>query len=917
MDFKKSLLVTLLASGVFLNQNIVLAEESSSSGMNYVDGTEETSSSGMDYVDGAEENEADNNHSITESRSQEEVNLDEGIAAEQIIVKITEEGYVTSHGDHYHYYNGEVPEDSIFLESIVTEEDLDSFEKVSEIANGWIVKKDDQYHVWLEEGKKASTVRSTDELLLQANGIDPKDAKAIVGLRKDYHLTDDSLIMPVVDKTPEEVLKDVDFEGQPIVVYITEKEYVLLVGIDLYVFSGEVAEEAYFSELLLAPSDYQLQDADVKQTIKDGFIVKVDDQYKVYQEKNNDHIIDIDTILQQVKKSFAEFQEQDASERERREKVNHVKDGEMLGGSGSRDASGSYVTSDGYVFSPYDVIQDLGDGFIVPHGNHFHFIPKSDLTAAELQIALAVLGKNGNSKPSTSDNSGQFGNNHQNNHNNQGNQNGHVNDNTITVKPSNSNKPYTTSDGYVFSVESITKVERQGIIAKHGSHYHWVPFTDLNNEELQAAKVYIKKHFGIDLVLVNENDKKDKNESPSPQEIPFNAKAVLRKETQNGQVGYVFLANHKEVFKPISELDYQAISFAEQQLNLNENLKYKFEVAKANEGELEPGLYVPLSQLPMHAGSATYDTGDSFIIPHIDHIHIVYYSDLTKEQIATVKYLMQHPEYRPAPWTDEGHEDTVSNEITYVPNVTPKSQRAGLKNWQIVHSVEEVNAALAKGNFANDEGYIFSPEDLKDSATFVWDNGTVSIPKKSGSEYFTLDTNQLPETLKAQAQQIIKERQNQKQEESAEDGNQPEAEISNATLIEFLEKHYQLPPFSVYYQFDPEGFKVYYSDDDFIVIDKAEVLAAYQEKGTLPELPEKEAAPSTTSEANAETTEMNQNESDGEETTTAETGDDVVEPTTVDMPEADIETTVETSVAAPVEETSSAMEVPTTTETVE
>ena len=307
MVFKKSLLVTLLASGVFLNQNIALAEESSSSGMNYVDGTEETSSSGMDYVDGAEENQADSNHSMSESRSQEAVNLDEGIAAEQIIVTITEEGYVTSHGDHYHYYNGEVPEDSIFLESIVTEEDLDSFEKVSEVAYGWIVKKDDQYYVWLKGGKKASTVRSTDELLLQANGIDPKDAKAIVELRKDYHLTDDSLIVPVVDKTPEEVLKDLDLEGEPIVVYITEKEYVLLDGIDLYVFSGEVAEEAYFSELLLAPSDYQLQDADVKQAIKDGFIVKIDDQYKVYQEKNNDHIIDIDTILQQVKKSFAEF----------------------------------------------------------------------------------------------------------------------------------------------------------------------------------------------------------------------------------------------------------------------------------------------------------------------------------------------------------------------------------------------------------------------------------------------------------------------------------------------------------------------------------------------------------------------------------------------------------------------------------
>lgn len=177
-------------------------------------------------------------------------------------------------------------------------------------------------------------------------------------------------------------------------------------------------------------------------------------------------------------------------------------------------------------------------------------------------------------------------------------------------------------------------------------------------------------------------------------------------------------------------------------------------------------------------------------------------------------------------------------------------------------------------------GYVFSPEDLKDCATFVWDNGTVSIPKKGGSEYFTLDTNQLPETLKAQAQDIIKERQNKKQEESAEANNQPEAEVSNATLIDFLEKHYKLPALSVYYQFEPEGFKVYYSDDDFIVIGKADVLAAYQEKGTLPELPKTVEAESTTSEVNAETM-------------------------------------VETIVEAPAEETTTTMEVPTTPETVE
>ena len=33
----------------------------------------------------------------------------EDIQAEQIVVKITDQGYVTSHGDHFHYYNGKVP----------------------------------------------------------------------------------------------------------------------------------------------------------------------------------------------------------------------------------------------------------------------------------------------------------------------------------------------------------------------------------------------------------------------------------------------------------------------------------------------------------------------------------------------------------------------------------------------------------------------------------------------------------------------------------------------------------------------------------------------------------------------------------------------------------------------------------------
>ncbi len=52
-------------------------------------------------------------------------------------------------------------------------------------------------------------------------------------------------------------------------------------------------------------------------------------------------------------------------------------------------AAGKYTTDDGYIFSPYDIIEDLGNGYMVPHMNHLHFIPKKDLSKAELAAAEA------------------------------------------------------------------------------------------------------------------------------------------------------------------------------------------------------------------------------------------------------------------------------------------------------------------------------------------------------------------------------------------------------------------------------------------------------------------------------------------------------------------------------------------------
>ncbi len=404
-------------------------------------------------------------------KTQDEINQAEGIAAEQIVVKITQDGYVTSHGDHYHYYNGEVSENSIISEDLMAPEDyvFNDQDIISKVTDGSIIKYQDKYYVYVENIDQAKNIRSIEEIVLQSNGVLPTEAKSIVDLKKEYELGEESLVIYEGEKTPKQISEDEKLNGEHIVVYLTENEYVTCYGIDLHVFKGQVPEDMAFSEKILAPKEYKFNDTDVIYEMNVGQIIKYQDRIYLYlKDKNNTkNIRNSNDISKQIDKWAQEFKENGSVR-----KNNNIKPGEIIGGSGSRNASGSYVTDDGYVFSPYDVVSDTGDGVIVAHGDHFHFIPKGDLTASEIKAVNNILGKNtqgsGKKKDKKNDN--------------------------IVYEPANEsnvnqkNGRYTTSDGYVFTPESITKVDGMGFIAKHGSHYHWVPFKDLNAKELEQAK---------------------------------------------------------------------------------------------------------------------------------------------------------------------------------------------------------------------------------------------------------------------------------------------------------------------------------------------------------------------------------------------------------------------------------------------
>ena len=156
-------------------------------------------------------------------------------------------------------------------------------------------------------------------------------------------------------------------------------------------------------------------------------------------------------------------------------------------------SQGRYTTDDGYIFNPSDIIEDTGDAYIVPHGGHYHYIPKSSLSASELAAAQAYLSGT-RKQPSVTD--------YRPSHNGTSQT---TNPGQQTEKASNpeeslqsllqqlyalpSNQRYAESDGLIFDPAKISSRTPSGVAIPHGNHYHFIPYTKLSALEEKIARM--------------------------------------------------------------------------------------------------------------------------------------------------------------------------------------------------------------------------------------------------------------------------------------------------------------------------------------------------------------------------------------------------------------------------------------------
>ena len=201
-----------------------------------------------------------------------------------------------------------------------------------------------------------------------------------------------------------------------VVTEITEDGYVTLHGDHSHYEKGLVPYNAKFlDKLVYNDKNYKLKDEDIQYEVAQGYIIKVNGKYYYYPKEGvkQSNIVDEETAKTISASSHSHHHEKTSTH------------------------------EDNYQFNPKDIVKETADGYVVRHGDHYHFIKKSDLSAAQLN-AIKQAGVNNKAPSSTAG---------------------------IT---------HATSDGYIFKGESdIIGHNSFGFIVKHGSHNHIISFDSL------------------------------------------------------------------------------------------------------------------------------------------------------------------------------------------------------------------------------------------------------------------------------------------------------------------------------------------------------------------------------------------------------------------------------------------------------
>lgn len=319
----------------------------------------------VSYVDGKQTAQK------TENLTPDEVSKKEGINAEQIVIKITDQGYITSHGDHYHYYNGKVPYDAIISEELLMKDpnyQLKDEDIISEIKGGYVIKVDGKYYVYLKDATHADNVRTKEEINRQKQEhsqhrereTSANDGAVALARSQGRYTTDDGYIFNASD-----IIED------------TGDAYIVPHGNHFHYIpkSDLSASELAAAEAFLSGRSGQSNTPTYRRTNNNSVSSDVDRWSPSYNNQGSGYT-NTNTANNSSDDNQASQSDEDIDS--------------LLKQLYALPLSQRHVESDGLVFDPAQITSRTARGVAVPHGNHYHFIPYSQMSELEERIARII-----------------------------------------------------------------------------------------------------------------------------------------------------------------------------------------------------------------------------------------------------------------------------------------------------------------------------------------------------------------------------------------------------------------------------------------------------------------------------------------------------------------------------------------------
>ena len=592
----------------------------------------------VSYIDGNQPSQK------AETLTPEEVSKKEGINAEQIVIKITDQGYVTSHGDHYHYYNGKVPYDAIISEELLMKDpnyQLKDSDIVNEIKGGYVIKVDGKYYVYLKDAAHADNIRTKEEIKRQKqehshnHGGGSNDQAVVAARAQGRYTTDDGYIFNASD-----IIED------------TGDAYIVPHGNHFHYIpkSDLSAGELAAAQAFLSGKGGQLSTV----------------EYRSSRGETRSSVRTSQSEAPQDSATNSESQSEDLAS--------------LLQELYALPLSQRHVESDGLVFDPAQITKRTANGVAVPHGDHYHFIPYSQMSPLEEKLArmIAVKGQNGSVLPSVT-----------------------------PLKPAPTTKPQAPAENKPteFDVNQVVRKVGDGYVFEDKGVSRYVLAKDLAKDKIDAIENFLSKKTQETHNLVA------KKENVPSRDQEFYDKA------------YNLLA---EAHKALSEnkgrtSDFQALDKLAERLNDESSNKGKLvddllaflapithpeRLGKPNsqiaytDDEIKlaklAGKYTTEDGYIFNPSDITSDEGDAYVAPHMTHSHWIKKESLSEAERAAAQAYAKEKGLTPPSTDNQGSGNTEVKGVEAIYNKVKAAKKVPLDHmpYNLQHTVEVKNGSL-------------------------------------------------------------------------------------------------------------------------------------------------------------------------------------------------------------------------------